>query len=121
MQIRLQNVVLPSHRFDQAKDFYRDVLGLEVHAEGPGFCFLRAGTANIVIHEVRPETEFAPTGRGIYLDLLVDDLTTTISSVEAASVAILKEWRDHNGDFILVADPDGNLLEIYQANKDGTV
>jgi catechol 2,3-dioxygenase-like lactoylglutathione lyase family enzyme len=115
MPIRLQNVVLPSPRFEEAKAFYQHVLGLDVHAEGPGFCFLRAGGTNIAIHQVDAYSDFLPTGRGIYLDLLVDDLTVTRSSLEAESVPILKEWRDHNGDFLLVADPDGNLLEIYQA------
>lgn len=115
MQLRLQNVVLPSRRFNEAQAFYRSVLGLEVHAEGPGFCFFRAGNVYIAIHKVDSDSDFAPTGRGIYLDLLVDDLATARSALEAGSLAILKEWSDHNGDFLLVADPDGNLLEIYQA------
>jgi catechol-2,3-dioxygenase len=52
MPIRLQNVVLPSLRFEEAKAFYQDVLGLDVRAEGPGFCFLRLGGTNIAIHQV---------------------------------------------------------------------
>lgn len=118
MQARLQNVVLPSSRFDEARAFYRNILGLELHSEGSGFCFLRAGGANIAIHKVDANSDFAPTGRGIYLDLLVDDLTAARSELQAGSVSILKEWRDHNGDFLLVADPDGNLLEIYQTRAD---
>lgn len=83
-----------------------------------GSASLGAGSANIAIHEVDVDSDFAPTGRGIYLDLLADDLTAARSALRAGSVPILKEWRDHNGEFLLVADPDGNLLEIYQANAD---
>lgn len=120
MQARLQNVVLPSSRFDEARAFYGGLLGLELLAEGPGFCFLRGGGANIAIHEVNSDNDFAPTGRGIYLDLLVGDLTVARSALQARSISILKEWRDNNRDFLLVADPDGNLVEIYQTSADET-
>lgn len=119
MKARLQNVVLPSGRFDEAVAFYRNTLGLELLTEGLGFCFLRAGHTNISIHQVDPNSEFVPTGRGIYLDLVVDNLASARSALQAGSVSVLKEWRDHNGDFLLVADPDGNLLEIYQPSATG--
>jgi catechol 2,3-dioxygenase-like lactoylglutathione lyase family enzyme len=118
MRLRLQNAVLPSSHFEETVAFYRNTLGLEVLQEGPGFCFFRAGSANIAVHQAEGESDFAPTGRGIYLDLLVDDLAAARSALEEAAVPIRKEWRDHNGEFLLVADPEGNLLEVYRASAD---
>lgn len=52
------------------------------------------------------------SSRGLYLDLMVEDLDTTRGELQSRGISILKEWRDHNGEFVLVADPDGNLLEL---------
>jgi catechol-2,3-dioxygenase len=112
MELRLQNVVIPARKFHDSVSFYRDVLGLGVLNEGSDYCFLRAGSANIVVH--KDNGEHSPTGRGIYLDLLVDDLSAVRKSLEEASISIMREWEDRNGQFLLVSDPEGNLLEIYK-------
>jgi lactoylglutathione lyase len=114
MGARLQNVVVPTRRFELSVAFYRDAIGLEVAVEGDGFCFLRAGNVNIAVHPAGDGGDFAPTGHGLYLDLAVDDLSSTRRRLESSGVAIRREWQDDNGTFLLVADPDGNLLEIYE-------
>ena len=40
--------------------------------------------------------------------------TLGLEAFREAGVPILREWSDHNGDFLLVADPEGNLLQIYR-------
>jgi catechol-2,3-dioxygenase len=115
MRAQIKNVVLPARRYDETLAFYRDVIGLDVFSEGRRFCFLRAGGVHMAIHAVDDESAVSPTGRGIYLDLLVDDLAAARNGFSEAGVLIQREWTDHNGDFVLVADPEGNLLEVFQA------
>jgi lactoylglutathione lyase len=117
MGARLQNVVVPSRRFELSVAFYRDAIGFEVAVEGDGFCFLRAGNVNIAVHPVDDTGDFAPTGHGLYLDFAVDDLASTRQRLESSGVAIRREWQDGNGAFLLVADPDGNLLEIFEPHR----
>jgi len=51
--IRLQNIILPSCSFKESVAFYRDTPGLEVIHEGAGYCFLKAGAANIKSGKMR--------------------------------------------------------------------
>lgn len=116
MEVRLQNVVLPSLHYEETVTFYRDVLGLAILTQGPGFCFFRAGAVNIAVHPANDD-EFAPSGSGFYLDLIVSDLGEVKVALERHNVQIKKQWHDANRSFMLVADPDGNLLELIQTRQ----
>lgn len=117
MGIELLNVVLPSRHFKQSVLFYRDTLGLDVLHAGEEYCFFRAGGANIAIHPVKDGNEFSPTGAGFYLDLCVDDLSEIRQRLDAQEIAVRKAWTDTENTFLLVADPDGNLLELMAPVK----
>ena len=117
MKIVAQNIVIPARNFGQTVAFYRDVLALPVLQETESYCFLRAGGVNIAIHPVVGESVFAPTGHGLYLDLLVDDLAEVRARLSEESVVILREWVDHGTAFLAIADPSGNLLEIYETKQ----
>lgn len=114
MKIAVQNIVIPTRNFTQTVAFYRDVLALPVLQEAEGYCFLQAGGVNIAIHPAAQETVFAPTGHGLYLDLLVDDLAEMRARLMAASIPFLREWVDQGTAFLAIADPDGNRLEFYE-------
>ena len=116
MKIVVQNMVIPARNFGQTVAFYREVLALPVLQESEGYCFLRAGGLNLAIHPVAEETVFAPTGHGLYLDLLVDDLAEVRARLEEASVPFLREWVDQGTAFLAVADPEGNRLELLSCS-----
>ena len=114
MRIRLVNVVVPSRHFTESVVFYRDTLGLPVTFENETCCFVQAGGAQIALHPVAEDSPFLPTGHGFYLDMIVDDMETVKARLTAAGCAPLREWTDPGGTpFLLVADPDGNRIEIY--------
>ena len=117
-RMRVQNIVIPATDFGSTVTFYRDVLGLPVLQESAAFCFLRAGGVNIAVHPVSPGSLFAPTGHGIYLDLAVGDLAQVRDRLARASVPVVREWMDGATGFLAVADPNGNLLELYEGSPE---
>jgi catechol 2,3-dioxygenase-like lactoylglutathione lyase family enzyme len=114
MKIIVQNIVIPARNFGQTVAFYRDILALPVLQEAEGYCFLRAGGVNIAIHPAAEEGVFVPTGHGLYLDLIVDNLSETRLRLAEASILFLREWVDQGAAFLAVADPSGNRLELYE-------
>lgn len=106
--------MIPTQRFERTVSFFRDILGFPVLYEGSGYCFLKAGGVNIAIHPVDTDSEFAPTGHGMYLDIMVADLQETRERLSDANIEIQREWKDHTGRFLLIADPNGNLLELIE-------
>ena len=115
--MKLQNVVIPTNSFSQSLAFYRDVLLLPVVYQSENSCFLNAGTAHIAIHAIEQDNHFTPTGHGYYLDFLVDDMAHAKERLVQANVVILREWLDNEMVFLLIADPDGNRLELYSGQK----
>lgn len=110
----IANVVIPSRNVPAAVRFYRDALGLATTAEGNAWCFLDGGGVTVAIHAEGTDPAFAATGRGIYLDVAVDSLDEAEARLEAAGVGVMKAWADHNGRFVLVEDPDGNRVEVFE-------
>lgn len=114
MIAEVQNILVPTHNFQESVFFYRDLLDLPILAESDEFCFLDAGGVNIAIHPVGQESDFVPGGNGIYLDVLVPQLESYEARLKSADVIIRKRWQDDLRRYILVADPDGNLVEICE-------
>jgi hypothetical protein len=71
------------------------------------------GSVQLALHPIEPDSLFAPTGHGFYLDLLVEDMASLKAGLAAADVPILREWTDEGTLFLLIADPEGNRLELY--------
>ncbi len=111
--LTLQNVVIPTNDFEGTVTLYRDILGLPVIASSGDYCFLRAGSVNLAIH-VANDAAFAPTGHGLYLDMVTESLPDVRDRVIQARIPIIREWTDGGTPFLLIADPNGNLLEIYE-------
>lgn len=114
MNARLQSIVIPAERFEETVTFYRDLLGLPVSFEGTGFCFLRAGDVSLAIHPVAFDSRYAPTGRCIYFDFLVDDLSAARHKLARAGAAVEREWEDADRRYLLIHDPNGNLVELIE-------
>lgn len=111
--------------------FYRDVLGFLVAAERPedGFAYLVRGGAHLMLEQAAgPGRRFRtaplehPFGRGVNLQIEVDDVDGLRAAVEAAGLPVLvdleERWYRQGDDELgnrqfVVADPDGYLLRPF--------
>lgn len=75
---------------------------------------MRAGGVNIAIHPASPDSEFYSQGHCIYLDVSVADITKAKERLLKHDISIKREWTDPNGRFLLIEDPDGNLIELIE-------
>ena len=108
------NIVIPARNFDSTVSFYKNALGLPVKVEGGEFCFFDGGGVNIAIHPVKENSDFKPTGRSIYLDVCIRDWEATRNRLIDMRVEIRREWQEQGHKFLLVADPEDNLLELIE-------
>jgi catechol 2,3-dioxygenase-like lactoylglutathione lyase family enzyme len=116
--------------FNQSIAFYTDVLGFSVLYARPEdrFAYLDRDGAELMLEQpagrrfLAGELEY-PYGRGINLQIAVDDVDALYAKVEEAGAPIYlpmeEKWyrREHtllgNRQFI-VQDPDGYLLRLFQ-------
>lgn len=110
-------------------DFYVRMIGFEVRYDRPAekFAYLDLGGAELMIEQ---ETDFwrtapreKPYGRGINLQIEVDDLDGIVARLSAAGIPLFRPVEEawyRTGDHysgnrqFLVQDPDGYLLRIFQ-------
>ncbi len=110
-------------------DFYVRIIGFRVLYDRPAekFAYLDLGGAELMIEQ---ETDFwatapreRPYGRGINLQIEVDDLAPILARLEAAGIPLFRpveeawyragEGYSGNRQF-LVQDPDGYLLRMFE-------
>ena len=126
--------------FQASLAFYTSVCGfsIEYSRDEDRFAYLRRGEARLMIEQTRdPSRRFVaaeltyPFGRGMSLEIPVDDASTLYDSVVARGVRIFltleERWyrRDESevGNLQFVAmDPDGYLLRFAQhlGHRDGS-
>jgi len=111
---RIMNVVIPSLHFQSSVEFYKRILGFTLVHEDKMCCFVSTGDINISIHPANENTEFYPNGHCIYLDIIVSNIQEAKRYLLENDINIMKEWKDNNGSFLLIEDPDGNLIEIIE-------
>lgn len=115
--------------FDRSLAFYRDVVGFRVAFDRPEdrFAYLDLGGAQIMLEQ---ESDFwttgareRPYGRGINLQIEVDDVDALAARVATAGVPLFRAmeeaWyrageRENGNRQFLAQDPDGYLLRFYQ-------
>lgn len=117
--------------FVASRAFYVDLLGFTCLYDRPedGFAYLQRGRAQIMIEQIDETSSWltapmtVPFGRGINLQIEVDDLADMVARLRAASVALYREPSDawyRVDDYetgqrqFLVQDPDGYLLRFCQ-------
>jgi len=112
-----------TEKFDETTAFFRDVLGIPVFHEEPGFAMLQLPGADRDFVEV-----FAPDNpngavytTGPVVGLLVDDIEQARAELDAAGVELIGpiEWlqsMDGYGWFH-VRGPDGNVYAIMQESR----
>lgn len=104
-----------------AKQFYSEILGLAVKADGSefGYCVFRAGAADLVVEEVdkdAPEEDRLLVGRFTGLSFTVMDVAARHQQLSACGVIFtgLPEKQLWGGVLATLQDPSGNQLQIVQ-------
>jgi catechol 2,3-dioxygenase-like lactoylglutathione lyase family enzyme len=105
--------------------FYTTYLGFEVAFEVPPFADVRRGTLRLLLSgpassgaRATPQDASSPGRNRIHL--IVDDLEGETARLRAAGVAFRSDLvSGPGGQQILIADPAGNLIELFQPSTSG--
>jgi catechol 2,3-dioxygenase-like lactoylglutathione lyase family enzyme len=120
---------LSTSNFARSLSFYTEILGFQIEYQRNehDFAFLSYRGSQIMLSQLNDvwktgKVEY-PFGRGINLQMLVDDLEVLITSLRNHRYALMVEPEDHwyrKDDLLvgqrefLVLDPDGYLLRFSQ-------
>jgi catechol 2,3-dioxygenase-like lactoylglutathione lyase family enzyme len=110
-------------QFDEMSSFFRDLLGLEVVEEEPGFSMYRLPGADHDYVEVfgSDDEETAHMTTGPVVGLVVDDIEAARSELEAAGIELIGPtvWsqRVPGYGWILFRGPDGNVYGMLQGTR----
>ncbi|MBF6129903.1 VOC family protein [Nocardia brasiliensis] len=132
LDLHLTTLRLAVHDLGRAVDFYRDVLGLEVHGEPDGKLSLHVGpsaqpSVRIVLETPDAVPGISPADRRAIEELMTvgllgrlefrtTDCDSTFERLEAAGTEVIQEpitRSDHTRDCAFL-DPSGNLLRFTQ-------
>ena len=93
--------------------FYRDVLGLPLEMQSPGWSQFSLGNGLILgLHAARDQRQPAP---GWVPGFGVDDIQGTKARLQEAGAAITSDYHDIPGGVTLgFSDPDGNTIDVAQ-------
>jgi predicted enzyme related to lactoylglutathione lyase len=100
--------------------FWRDALGIE--AESWGGAILAASSDPhpkpyaVIASFVADTKYFEPSTRDVMINLRVDDLDAILERARAAGARVLdRRETNEQGRFGYVVDPDGVLIELWEA------
>ncbi len=98
--------------------FYRDVLGIKVAMESPGFVLLGADQPDVPALGLGTHSEVR--GRNTdparhMVGFASDDLTTDWQRLKGAGVEFVEDPTEY-GDLLIATlkDPEGNLVQLFQ-------
>ena len=106
---------MPPHREDEARRFYRDLLGIPektkpLELAKRGGCWFERGSLKV---HLGVEADFRPA-RKAHPAFLVDDLKELRRRLETAGCTIKTDEALENYDRIFVDDPFGNRIELME-------
>ncbi|MEX0761470.1 MAG: VOC family protein [Dehalococcoidia bacterium] len=109
---------------DAALPFYTEMLGFQVDMHpAPGFASLSRGDLQLLLNrpgaggagQAMPDGHAPAPGGWNRIQILVDDLTATVGRMKAAGCRFRNEIVVGNGGKqILVEDPSGNPIELFE-------
>lgn len=114
---------------DAALSFYRDLLGFtEVMHPAPSFAMLSRGELRLALSapsgqggggQAMPDGTLPEPGGWNRIMLEVDDLDATVDALRSAGAGFRNDVVEGiGGRQILVQDPSGNLVELFQPTRD---
>ncbi len=109
-------VFVKSKDVDALRAWYRELLGVEIQEWG-GAQFWSTPKTYGVWSAFRAETKyFDPSEREFMVNLRVDDLEALLARLRDHGAQVLDRREDSpDGKFGYVLDPDGTLLELWEA------
>lgn len=115
----LRGATIWSEDLNNLLPFYRDVLGLEVGLETPGFVVLGDPGAPALglgthsqVHGRNPDPARHMIG------LATNDITTDCKRLKDAGVEFIEDPKDYGTVWIAtLKDPEGNLLQLLQFHR----
>lgn len=114
------------HDVELAMSFYTDQLGFEVEMHpGPGFASLTRGSLRLLLNatsgpggasQPMPDGSRPEPGGWNRIQLEVADLLSEVDSLRAAGATFRNDIvAGRGGSQILLEDPSGNPIELFQA------
>jgi catechol 2,3-dioxygenase-like lactoylglutathione lyase family enzyme len=124
-QMRVRYIVTD---VDAALAFYTQQLGFQIDMHpGPGFAMLSRGNLQLLLNkpsggggasQAMPDGQLPAPGGWNRIQLPVDNLVAIVEELKAAGVQFRNEIVQGNGgQQILVEDPSGNPIELFQPNR----
>ena len=110
----LKLIMLVVRDMGRSVRFYRDVIGLKLMFETPGWAQLDAGNIQLGLH---PESERLKTkpSEGCSFGFYVKDIQQTVNDLRAKGATVTMEpKKEEFGMLALVADPDGYTEQLFQ-------
>ena len=111
---------------ESAIKFYRDVLGFSVDMHpAPGFALLSRGNLKLMLNQpgaggagqAMPDGRVPEPGGWNRIQITVDDLNTEVNKIKQTNGHFINEiTKGQGGSQILLEDPSGNLIELFQPN-----
>jgi catechol 2,3-dioxygenase-like lactoylglutathione lyase family enzyme len=109
---------------DAAVAFYSEMLGFHVEMHpGPGFAIVSQGKLQLLLNrpgaggagQAMPDGQLPSPGGWNRIQVEVEDLVATIEKLKDAGATFRNELVNGNGGKqILLEDPSGNLIELFQ-------
>jgi predicted enzyme related to lactoylglutathione lyase len=117
MTVAMRSVAVFVTDVERARIFYEDQLGLPVHTAGSfGFEFFDQ-SPHLGVHPAAHPDSRALVGRHTGVTLQVDGLLNLCSTLGEHGVRFVAEpTQQEFGIMALVADPDGNILALWEDN-----
>jgi|SRR5438477_4623788 len=114
MGASLDTLMIDVSDMNRVVSFYRDVVGLPLEMESPGWSsFSLGGGASLGLHGGRMTG--GEQRKGWVPGLRVDDIRAARDRVAGGGGSIAGEYHDIPGGVILdLADPEGNVFEVIQ-------
>lgn len=116
----INHITIRVNDITHAEEFYGDILGFElVRKMGQSMAVYRVGEEDTIVL-VEAETSYDPTSR----DYRVDHFGFYVESSEKVD-ELAEYFKEHEvtimsgpanrkrGRFVFIADPDGNMIEIF--------
>lgn len=125
--VTLSQIRLLVDDYAACRDFYRDVLGLEMSFEAEGiFAQFIKGDVTLGVYPKERMAEVlgsaADNGRAgrdaALISFQVENVDEAVEELQAKGVRFLGEPKDQEAWFMRVAylrDPDGNLIELFHS------
>ena len=127
--MKLNQVRLLVDDFAACRDFYRDILGLELTLEAENEVYAQLIGEGVALGLYRRELMAGVVGRAEAADerggkdthllaFQVEDVDAVVANLKTKGAELVTEPHDQEAWFMRVAhlrDPDGNLIEIFHS------